>query len=310
MPQWGLTQDLLRDLPSLLAECGVGPPTAVSEIDEGFNNWNLLVTTPAGRLVVKRYSCREAEDVAFDVEVLAHLRTAGFPVPALVPGGESAVVDLSGNPAVVFEHVEGEHPGLSWRASAAAWMAKLHVLTAGYRPSASKSWGELSALHRANDLAGDFARLGYQALLEDVARLEAQWSTRVREAEDGLPTGLIHGDPYPGNMLIQDDCLVALLDWDTSCIGRLVLDVAETCIRWSPPALELNTPVIDEVVRAYETVRKLTPEERDALPVALRMSALGSAVQWLSGKVSSSSPPHLDECGSYQLFKSVSRAMA
>lgn len=309
MPRWGLTQDVLRDLPSLLTECGLGRATAISEIDEGFNNWNLLVTTPRGKFVVKRYISREANDVSFDVEVLAHLRDAGFPVPAPIPAGELLVGELSGKPAAVFEFIEGAHPGLSWGSSAAAWMAKLHVLTVGYRPSASKSWGELSEIHRANDFAEDFARLGYHALLEDVALLEAEWSQKVRELADSLPTGLIHGDPYPGNMLIQDDDLVALLDWDTSCIGRLVLDVAETCIRWAAPSLDLDVAVVEQVVRSYETVRNLTPEELDALPVALRVSTLGSAVQWLSGKIGSPHPPHLDSCGSYQLFKSVSRVM-
>ncbi|MGD9703704.1 MAG: phosphotransferase family protein [Acidimicrobiia bacterium] len=66
------------------------------------------------------------------------------------------------------------------------------------------------------------------------------------------PTGIIHGDYSPFNVMVAPDPparLAAIVDWDTGTIGDPLLDIGHLLARWTEPAEE---PILSELAGGPE----------------------------------------------------------
>ena len=80
-----------------------------------------------------------------------------------------------------------------------------------------------------------------------------------------LPQGLIHADLNTENMLFEKGDIVSLLDFEDAHIGAFIFDlgicILDTCWR----NRELSEKRIKAIVKGYESIRKLTKEEKKHL---------------------------------------------
>jgi homoserine kinase type II len=98
--------------------------------------------------------------------------------------------------------------------------------------------------------------------------LEAQWPS-------ALQAGTIHADLFPDNVFFDAGRLSGFIDFYFACTDLLAYDLAVCLNAWcfEPD----GTFVADRgraLIRSYESVRPLSPAERDALPVLSRGAAL------------------------------------
>src|SRR5207302_702649 len=96
MPRYGIPPDVEAALPQFLSAWGI-EPTEIDEIEEGYENQNLLVVAPAGRFVLRRYSFRNPEDIPFELEVLQACASREFPVAKPVPDLRGRLVHVLGD---------------------------------------------------------------------------------------------------------------------------------------------------------------------------------------------------------------------
>lgn len=94
-----------------------------------------------------------------------------------------------------------------------------------------------------------------------------------------LPQGLIHGDPYLDNVLYSPDGdLLALIDWEDSCQGPFVLDLA-ACVGACcfSSVNELSVERMESVFKGYSAKRSLSRVEAECVPDFIAATALACA---------------------------------
>lgn len=87
-----------------------------------------------------------------------------------------------------------------------------------------------------------------------------------------LPSGAVHGGLRPGRALFIGERCSAVLPSGLACFGPLVLDLAETAVGFLAGAPR-PLAVLRALVSGYQSLRRLLPEEVQALPAALRLAA-------------------------------------
>ena len=91
------------------------------------------------------------------------------------------------------------------------------------------------------------------------------------------PERVIHADWHPGNLLFRNQKVVAVIDYDTLRISRLVIDVANGALQFSmlaggDPATwpnHLDEERFDAFLSGYESLSPLSTGERDLIPTLM-----------------------------------------
>ena len=308
MPYDGRAQ-VLKAIRQFLTAYDMTPCDVPRIIEQGEDNLNIDVSIVGGRIVVRRYELTRPSDIAFELDVLEHLTSRAFPVPRLYRARDGERMrDLMGRPAAVFGFVDGSSPSISdpdvWR-QVGRWLSNYHEAVADFVPANKKPYGELSELDRMARAAPRMRELGLDDFVGDVADFASRHKATLRKALQTLPSGVIHADFRPDNLLCRNGELVAVLDFDTSYIGSFVRDLAEAIVIWSMPVGSFlpNRAVVDAIIAGYCEVRRLSEAERDLLPVSILLTCLSDAIRFIDDHTQGDQPlERADECSMYKRY--------
>lgn len=263
------------ELSAFLRQYDIGELTSYKGIAEGVENSNFLLHTTAGPFLLTLYEKRvNRDDLPFFLGLMRHLADRGVRCPLPIPRRDGAATgELAGRPAAIVSFLEGMWPR---------------------RPSAEQCAAVGEALARLHLAGGDFGIVrrnalsleGWQALWpkcrEDADGVEPGLA-REAEAEladladkwpAGLPSGVIHADLFPDNVLFlgRDP---GLIDFYFACNDFLAYDIAVCLNAWCfERDFSFNLTKGRALLRGYQSVRRLTADEAAALPLLARGAAL------------------------------------
>ena len=266
-----------EEMAALIGHFGVGALVSAKGIAEGIENSNWLVDTTDGRFILTVYEKRvRAADLPFFLGLLDHLAAAGCPVPRTIHDRGGAAFRMhAGKALALIEFIPGISPDVPTAAQAravGAALAGVHLAAKDFVASRANalgvdSWRPLAAACNGHWDAIDPA-LG--ALVGDqLSVLEAMWPR-------GLPSGPIHADLFPDNVLMQGDRVRGLIDFYFACTDALAYDLAVTHAAWcfDKTGERFDDDVSSALLEGYRAVRPLSGEERAALAVLARGAAL------------------------------------
>lgn len=221
--------------PEVVAALGLDGPEATPI--EGGRVSQVWRASRAGAPVALRRSptFRRLPEVAYECDLLATLGGMGAPVAAVVAGPTS----VDGAVWVAFEWVEGAHPTVPVAdpTGYGRLFGELHELTAkpvaqlGQRPG----WGRLDEFLTVPRAGG--ARTMAEVLpdFEEAFGTTGAWLRRLAEETherlaaaplDSYPQVIAHGDFAPGQVLLRDGQVGAVLDWDFAHLDLRLADLA------------------------------------------------------------------------------------
>jgi len=275
-------------LAAFLAEYDLGAVQSFKGIAEGVENSNFLLVCESGRYILTLYEKRvKKDDLPFFIGLMEHLAQRGVtcPLPVRSRQGE-ALGRLAERPAAIVTFLDGlwiRRPTARHCAKVGEALAKMHRAGDGFalsRPNALSigGWPALlaAAEARADEVAPGLAGEAAQAL----AQLERAWPA-------GLPEGVIHADLFPDNVFFLGENLSGLIDFYFACNDALVYDLAICLNAWCfEPDASFNITKGRALIGEYERVRRLEPDEVEALPILARGAALRfmltRLVDWLN----------------------------
>jgi homoserine kinase type II len=264
------------ELAAFVASYGLGALLSYKGIAEGVENTNYLLHTEKGPIFLTLYEKRVApEDLPFFLGLMEHLAKAGLTCPTPVRDLEGRMVrDLAGRPAALITFLEGvwiRRPQPRHCAAVGKALAGLHVAGRGFGLTRANGlglagWRPLFARFeaRADEIAPGLGA----TVRQELDHLERHWPA-------GLEQGIIHADLFPDNVFFLGDRLSGLIDFYFACNDALAYDIAVTLNAWCFESdHSFNITKGQALLKGYESVRRLTPAEREALPLLARGAAL------------------------------------
>jgi len=254
----------------------VGDAISFKGIAEGVENSNYLLETTKARFILTLYERRaRVEDLPYFLTMMEHLAEAGVPSPLPIHDKAGiALQTLNGRPACLISFLSGvsvHHPSESQCASLGAMLAKMHVAGQSFDHKLTNDlsidgWKALA--DKTRDRA-DEVQPGLAAEIDhELAYLSANWPS-------GLPTGTIHADLFPDNVLFTGDAITGVIDFYFGCTDMLAYDLAVCINAWCFGDDHTFLPGhAKRVMELYDLHRSMDPLEIDALPVLARGAAL------------------------------------
>jgi aminoglycoside phosphotransferase (APT) family kinase protein len=193
--------------------------SAVRSLHGGESPWWIDLTAPDGSMssaVLRTPSSRiTAHQIATNVAALGVAEKHGLPAPRLLAVGEAAsletvVAGTSTWPALAS-------PGLLRAAGAA--LARVHDIVIDPQPALP---------FRPRPIAvDDFAQDRRLGLMPTTALLQQADELVQSIKPPSGPVVFVHGDVWPGNIVIAGDEIRALIDWKTAGVGSPGVDLGE-----------------------------------------------------------------------------------
>jgi homoserine kinase type II len=264
-----------EDLETLLTTYNVGNPRSFKGIAEGVENSNFHLQTDRGEYILTLYEKRVSEgDLPFFLDLMEHLAKRGIACPQPVRNKDGTNwIRLNGKPAALLTFLEGvslRKPDVAHCTAAGDSLGKLHAAGADFatmRPNALsvEGWRKLA---KDTEARADTVQEGLKNLIQSTLSDLANWPT-------GLPSGIIHADLFPDNVLFVDGKVSGLIDFYFACNDALAYDVAIMLNAWCfEQDGSFNITKGKSLLSAYTKQRQLTKDEIAALPVLARGSAL------------------------------------
>lgn len=219
------------------------------------------VTAPAGRFLVL-VGAKGPLTLAFEATLFDLLAESRYPAPRPRRArGGALIARLQGKGAASCyarppgETVSPAHATPPQLLEVGRLLARLHQLGEAHPASVADPLGGPELAER---LPAGPARDALAPLL--AAGVEA------------LPLGAAHGRLGPGQLLFVGERASGVLPGGRACAMPLILDLAEAALAWMGD-LAAPLPALRAVVSGYQALRRLSPEEREALFPALRFAA-------------------------------------
>lgn len=283
------TQVSAEALTRFLAGFDVGELVSAKGIAEGVENSNYLVDTTKGRFILTLYEKRVAgDDLPYFMALLDHLAAKGLPVPPAIKDRDGREIHLlEGRPACLIKYLTGVSvttPTAAQAGSAGEALGWMHSALADFTLDRPNTMGVETWKAQLDRCGPDLDKIG-SGLFDKASRaldtIQERWP-------DHLPSGAIHADLFPDNVLMLGNKVTGLIDFYFACTDLIAYDIAVTHSAWSfdPTGHRFDRGVGDALLLGYRHAAMLSLDERAALPLLAQGAALrfflSRAWDWLN----------------------------
>jgi aminoglycoside phosphotransferase (APT) family kinase protein len=264
-------RDGLRDV------LGAGSIESLRRLTGGASRETWMFSADGQDLVLQRVRKGTPGGLRAEPTVLAAAHVSGVPVPELVvDGSDSAALD---RPFMIVKAVTGE--------TIARKIQRDDVFVRARQVLTSQLGQAAAALHTIDPssvlgLVADDQIERFKTVLDDMGEPHPVFEIAFRWLERNRPpTGelkVVHGDFRLGNIVVNDEGLVAILDWELAHLGDPMEDLGWLCVRaWRFGGEEPVAGIgpLRELFDAYESVSGIRPD-----PDVVRWWQILGTVKW------------------------------
>ena len=240
-----------QDLVIVLSQFDIGKIERLSDYKKGSRKAaKMLITASKGSFLLKRRAVTKdvKQQVAVAHSVQRHLSEHRFPVAGLVDSLEGkSFVEHEGRIYELFRYIKGERFDKTNPAAAEAGrvLAHFHDLLRDFpedqilkRTSFHQGKPLLKVIDELPDvLKSKESKENLEGIDDTVSYLKNQYAIASKMVEDadftGMPTGIVHADWHPGNMLYKDGEIIAVIDFDSLRVNPRITDIANGALQFS-----------------------------------------------------------------------------
>ena len=277
----------MEDVQKILAEYELVEASPVCLLRESTDN-DVFVVGEKDKKILRISKRLPIEDIKFEYEAIEYLFKQGLPVPRLAQTRSGNFYTLhNGRVAVMFDFLNDHHIKVS----------KDHLPTTTQAFNAGKALGLLSSkaiqfTQSAPRKRNIFSELERALTLSDVFIKDFEGGEKfIKEVKTAIDfaksqketTGLIHSDYRPSNVFFNDnDEITGIIDFDWSCVGQIVKDLALAVVEWSFPdgQTEVDFTIFDAFLNGYNSVANIKWKKDKKLYSWIKFATLSDATTY------------------------------
>jgi len=245
-------------------------------VSAGVENTNYFVDTTDNCFVLTLFENVGFDDLPFFIALNQHLITSDIPCPAPIADYQNNCLHrLKDKPTVLWQRLPGKSimdVETHHSQSIGSLLAQFHLSTQNFPEHRQDPRGP----HWWKEALGE---LKEKLTPEEQHLIENEIESYNDATWKALPRGTIHTDCFRDNVLFVNDEITGLLDLYNACYGPYLYDLAVCVNDWCSENGQLNLERTKILIDAYQKIRPISPEEKEAWPQMLRSAALRF---WLS----------------------------
>jgi homoserine kinase type II len=238
---------------------GISDITAFSVMDGGMENTSYCVETSSAKYILTLWDQKSLQQATNLANLLVYLTDRGIRTSrVIVPPSEPIVVLHDEKPVMLKRYVDGivsaDLTG-NLLVQLGEEMARLHAIPApSYLPQ-SFPYGRSYFPEVTN------SNLGHPF----IDWLSEKISYLQKRIPQHLPTALIHGDVFFDNVIVRDDQLMAIIDFEEACHYYRSFDLGMVIIGACRDRKGISFEKAGQFIRGYQKEITLQSIERDSL---------------------------------------------
>ena len=243
-------------------------------IDEGIENTNYFFRTKSKKSVLTIYENKITErikekNLIFFIDLVNFLRKEKFPCPKILYNNNNKQLNSYKNKQfTIIDFVNGKIAkkiNFQHCYKLGRTLATLHKKSLKFKKKRKNHF----SLNEWDKLIKKKIKLSKNEsffLKKEIKYIKKNWPTK-------LPSGIIHGDLFPDNVFFKNGKIVGIIDLSNACNDFFCYDLS-ICINSWCYENKFNIDKMKNLVKGYNSVRKLKAQEISYLNLFLRASSL------------------------------------
>ena len=252
-------------------------------INEGIQNTNYKIKLDLKDFILTIYENIDDEnDINFFLNLMNHLSSRGIKCPIPLKNSSSKMIGkIKAKPAALLTFLGGK---------SVTEIREIHTYQIGKALAELHLGGKNFKQKKRNELSIS----GWQKLLiknkNKLNKLESKLFNKIKDKiieiernwPKNLPSGIIHADLFPDNVLFTNNKVTGLIDFYFSCNDFFVYDLSICINAW---CFNDNNKFIKglflSLIKGYEAIRPLSVNEINSIPIL----CYGSSLRFLLTRV-------------------------
>ncbi len=265
------------ELSNLLTDYNIGSLEELTPIANGVSNSNYIITTNKNKYILTMLEDFSVgrEALPFIVSFMQHLSNNGVPCPEPIKDNNGNIVKYyKEKPLLISSFISGHHPDIITPKHCKVLgnaLAKLHITGQSFEQLRPNPRSVLKLIETKDIYLGYAEK--FQTGLKDT--LEKLFEHLLINYPKELPSGVIHADLWPDNVLFDADCEInGIIDFYLSGQDFLAFDLAICINAWCFDGNILNQNKLHSLISGYQKIRSLTEDEKSALQILHQAACL------------------------------------
>jgi len=244
-------------------------------IKEGIENTNYLIYTTKNKFVLTIFEERvNYSQIPFFLNLMKRTNEKGIlcPLPLINKKGRMTNY-FHKKKLAIFNFLKGKSKK-NWSKNECFQVGKIlanfHIANKFNPRKVKNDFGHLSLKRIFNKCKSQLNKVipdSHKIINEEINYVISKWPSE-------LPKGIIHADFFPDNVLFSKNRITGILDFYFSCYDFLSYDLAITINAWCFKNNKFSNDLSKNIIKGYESVRKLQKNEKKSLNILLRGASL------------------------------------
>jgi len=252
---------------------------------------------------------RSIDEIYSEIKLLSHLGENHFPVLLPIKDKEGRrIISIKNHNGYIRRFTEAnskENPNLNQIEEFGKALGRFHSLTQNF--STKNERKHIFDLEKTKEFFKEDARYIMHSNFNNKEKFISRVNLALSSIDfpEYLPSGMIHEDLGKRHVLWKENKISAIIDFDRTYFGKLILDLGQACRGWcfTDNWTKWSNENFKHLIKGYSKRRKLTEIEKKYLVDAIKFGIVERAISFSLRFIGTTGDPEDEKYALYSVLE-------